>query len=235
MIEFIFQVKWHDVACYHRKHVLCEDSETLLDYVKATNEGIKLWINRKTNFQWIVLQYVQLSKSLSMFDTPEDCPRNEKKQATSSIGNFCKSWHHHNPLLSSILAGVNLYLVPNSRTIESQKLGPMHVPEHPKSGKHPSQPPVHNVWVFAARLTANLLMVPSILGDQTAQHGHYKSGGDGVEGEAEISGRWQEKVGLKQGEVNLILTTLGESRLIPQWQSWARSTEGQSWRTERQN
>jgi len=35
-------VKWHDVACYHRKHVLCEDSETLLDYVKATNEGIKL-------------------------------------------------------------------------------------------------------------------------------------------------------------------------------------------------
>ena len=42
-------------------------------------------------------------------------------------------------------------------------------------------------------------------------------------------------MGLKQGEVNLILTTLGESRLIPQWQSWARSTEGQSWRTERQN
>ena len=36
------QVKWHDVACYHRKHVLCEDSETLLDYVKATNEGIEL-------------------------------------------------------------------------------------------------------------------------------------------------------------------------------------------------
>ena len=36
------QVKWHDVACYHRKHVLCEDSDTLLDYVRATNEGIKL-------------------------------------------------------------------------------------------------------------------------------------------------------------------------------------------------
>ena len=137
--------------------------------------------------------------------------------------------------LSLIIFYSSRYLVPNSRTIESQKLGPMHVPEHPKSGKHPSQPPVHNVWVFAARLTANLLMVPSILGDQTAQHGHYKSGGDGVEGEAEISARWQEKVGLKQGEVNLILTTLGESRLIPQWQSWVRSTEGQSWRTERQN
>ena len=76
-------------------------------------------------------------------------------------------------------------------------------------------------------------MVPSILGDQTAQHGHYKSGGDGVEGEAEISGRWQEKV--KLDEVNLILTALGESRLIPQWQSWARSTEDQSLRTERQN
>ena len=42
-------------------------------------------------------------------------------------------------------------------------------------------------------------------------------------------------MGLKQGEVNLKLTALGESRLIPQWQSWAQSTEGQSLRTERQN
>jgi hypothetical protein len=30
------------VACYHKKHVLCEDSKVLLDYVEATNEGIEL-------------------------------------------------------------------------------------------------------------------------------------------------------------------------------------------------
>ena len=40
---------------------------------------------------------------------------------------------------------------------------------------------------------------------------------------------------MNQGEVNLILTALGESRLIRRWQSWAQSTEGQSLRTERQN
>ena len=78
-------------------------------------------------------------------------------------------------------------------------------------------------------------MVPSILGDQTAQHWHYKGGGDGIEGEAEIPARWQEKVVLKQAEVNLLLTALGESRLIRQWRSWAQPTEGQSLRTERQN
>lgn len=35
-------VRWHDIACYHKKAVLCEDSKTLLDYVKATNKGIRL-------------------------------------------------------------------------------------------------------------------------------------------------------------------------------------------------
>ena len=36
--------------------------------------------------------------------------------------------------------------------------------------------------------TADLLMIPSILRNQTAQHGHNKSSGDGIEGEAQISG-----------------------------------------------
>merc|ERR1712059_170194 len=35
-------VKWHDVACYHRKNVLCEDSNLLIDYIKATNKRIRL-------------------------------------------------------------------------------------------------------------------------------------------------------------------------------------------------
>ncbi len=30
-------MKWHDIACYHTKPYLCEDSELLLDYVRGTN------------------------------------------------------------------------------------------------------------------------------------------------------------------------------------------------------
>ena len=35
-------IKWHDIACYHPKPFMCEDSDALLDYVAATNEGIRL-------------------------------------------------------------------------------------------------------------------------------------------------------------------------------------------------
>jgi len=35
-------VVWHDIACYHPKPFMCEDSDALLDYVAATNEGIQL-------------------------------------------------------------------------------------------------------------------------------------------------------------------------------------------------
>lgn len=35
-------IGWHDVACYHEKPVVCEDSEELLNYVAATNPGIRL-------------------------------------------------------------------------------------------------------------------------------------------------------------------------------------------------
>ena len=35
-------IKWHDVACYHTKPFICEDSDKLLQYVRDTNEGIKL-------------------------------------------------------------------------------------------------------------------------------------------------------------------------------------------------
>lgn len=35
-------IAWHDVACYHEKPVVCEDSEELLNYVAATNPGIRL-------------------------------------------------------------------------------------------------------------------------------------------------------------------------------------------------
>ena len=41
---------------------------------------------------------------------------------------------------------------------------------------------------IAAKLTAHLLMIPPILGNQTAQHRHHKSSGDGIEGESKISG-----------------------------------------------
>merc|ERR1712117_69283 len=35
-------IAWHDIACYHPKPFMCEDSDALLDYVAATNEGIRL-------------------------------------------------------------------------------------------------------------------------------------------------------------------------------------------------
>ncbi|CAG9784572.1 unnamed protein product [Diatraea saccharalis] len=35
-------IAWHDVACYHEKPVVCEDSEELLNYVASTNPGIRL-------------------------------------------------------------------------------------------------------------------------------------------------------------------------------------------------
>ena len=44
MLNNIYQdgVAWHDIACYHPKPFMCEDSDALLDYVAATNEGIQL-------------------------------------------------------------------------------------------------------------------------------------------------------------------------------------------------
>jgi len=35
-------IAWHDVACYHEKPFVCEDSDELLNYVAATNPGIRL-------------------------------------------------------------------------------------------------------------------------------------------------------------------------------------------------
>ncbi|KAG7176072.1 uncharacterized protein LOC121853950 isoform X2 [Homarus americanus] len=35
-------IKWHDIACYHKKPFVCEDSDALLDYVKGTNPTIIL-------------------------------------------------------------------------------------------------------------------------------------------------------------------------------------------------
>nr|QFS20851.1 C-type lectin 3 [Antheraea pernyi] len=35
-------IAWHDVACYHEKPVVCEDSDELLNYVASTNPGIRL-------------------------------------------------------------------------------------------------------------------------------------------------------------------------------------------------
>lgn len=35
-------INWHDVACYHEKPFVCEDSEELLTYVASTNPGISL-------------------------------------------------------------------------------------------------------------------------------------------------------------------------------------------------
>ena len=31
-------VTWHDIACYHRKPVFCEDNETLLQYARAVSQ-----------------------------------------------------------------------------------------------------------------------------------------------------------------------------------------------------
>lgn len=35
-------IAWHDVACYHEKPFICEDSDELLNYVASTNRGIRL-------------------------------------------------------------------------------------------------------------------------------------------------------------------------------------------------
>jgi len=35
-------VKWHDIACYHKKPFICEDNDLLLQYVQQTNPGIQL-------------------------------------------------------------------------------------------------------------------------------------------------------------------------------------------------
>jgi len=35
-------IAWHDVACYHEKPFICEDSDELLNYVASTNSGIRL-------------------------------------------------------------------------------------------------------------------------------------------------------------------------------------------------
>lgn len=35
-------IKWHDIACYHKKPFVCEDSELLLNYIRSQNRGISL-------------------------------------------------------------------------------------------------------------------------------------------------------------------------------------------------
>jgi len=30
-------IKWHDIACYHKKPYICEDNEALLNFIKGTN------------------------------------------------------------------------------------------------------------------------------------------------------------------------------------------------------
>lgn len=35
-------VKWHDVACYHDKPVLCEDNDDLLEYTRYENKGVTI-------------------------------------------------------------------------------------------------------------------------------------------------------------------------------------------------
>ncbi|CAB3379341.1 Hypothetical predicted protein [Cloeon dipterum] len=35
-------INWHDVACYHEKPFICEDSDELLNYIASTNRGIRL-------------------------------------------------------------------------------------------------------------------------------------------------------------------------------------------------
>ncbi|PNF19019.1 hypothetical protein B7P43_G11808 [Cryptotermes secundus] len=35
-------VHWHDVACHHRKPFVCEDSESLLKYVRFTNPNLRV-------------------------------------------------------------------------------------------------------------------------------------------------------------------------------------------------
>ncbi|CAL4060681.1 unnamed protein product [Meganyctiphanes norvegica] len=35
-------IKWHDIACYHKKPFICEDNDLLLQYVQQTNPGLNL-------------------------------------------------------------------------------------------------------------------------------------------------------------------------------------------------
>jgi len=35
-------LKWHDVACYHKKPFVCEDSDELLNYVRSRNPFLRL-------------------------------------------------------------------------------------------------------------------------------------------------------------------------------------------------
>ncbi|KAG8232444.1 hypothetical protein J437_LFUL012368 [Ladona fulva] len=35
-------VNWHDVACHHRKPIVCEENEALLKYVRATHPELKV-------------------------------------------------------------------------------------------------------------------------------------------------------------------------------------------------
>ena len=35
-------ISWHDVACYHQKPFVCEDSEELLRYIANTNPNLRL-------------------------------------------------------------------------------------------------------------------------------------------------------------------------------------------------
>ena len=35
-------VKWHDIACYHTKPFICEDSDQLLEYVQTISPDLEL-------------------------------------------------------------------------------------------------------------------------------------------------------------------------------------------------
>jgi hypothetical protein len=35
-------VAWHDIACYHKKHFVCEDNPVLIKYMEDKNPGLSL-------------------------------------------------------------------------------------------------------------------------------------------------------------------------------------------------
>jgi hypothetical protein len=35
-------IKWHDIACYHSKPYVCEDSDQLLEFVRATHPEVNV-------------------------------------------------------------------------------------------------------------------------------------------------------------------------------------------------
>jgi hypothetical protein len=39
MTIIILQV-WHDIACYHKKPFVCEDSDTLMEFAKQTSPAL---------------------------------------------------------------------------------------------------------------------------------------------------------------------------------------------------